>query len=357
MAANNLLSAYRSELMAFAILAILLTHINCDFGMFFINRIALCCQGGVDAFFYLSGFGLYYSASKGTSLGKFYQKRAIRIFPSFLIIFLIYMCVKHNFSWERLGWGGTTLAFWFPATRKYMFGWFVSTIMVLYAIFPLYYKCFKIHKRLATLCAISIGLMLTSIYAYWFLVLHPGGYNQYILAAARIPIFFIGVYTAWYLNNATLSTTSRERKRALAICIAIVVFALYNVGIDKWGFMAMRNSGMLYLPFMAIVPGVCIMLGCIFDYANRFSIGKFLLSFLREIGSCTLEAYLLIGITYGYSKRLSQWWSISELWSKLCLAAFTLVLAWIMHKVITSIVKNICQRKKNVFILHSNIKS
>lgn len=50
MAANNLLSAYRSELMAFAILAILLTHLNYNFGIFFIDRLALCCQGGVDAF-------------------------------------------------------------------------------------------------------------------------------------------------------------------------------------------------------------------------------------------------------------------------------------------------------------------
>ena len=346
MMSNNLTSTYRSELMAFAILAILLTHINCDFGIFFINRLALCGQGGVDAFFYLSGFGLYYSANKGTTLGNFYRKRAIRIFPPFLTIFILYMCAKHNFTWERLVWGGSTLAFWFPATRKYMFGWFVSTIIVLYAIFPFYYKCFKRHKHLATLCAICLGLTLTSIYAYWFLVLHPSGYNQYILAAARIPIFFIGVYTAWYLNNATPSIATRKRQRALAIGIAIIAFTLYNVDIDKWGFMNMRNSGMLYLPFTVIVPGVCVMLGRLFEIANRFSIGKFLLAILREIGSCTLEAYLLIGITYGYSRRLSQWWNINELWSKLCLAAFTLVLAWIIHKVITYVVKRICHAKK-----------
>lgn len=349
MAANNLLSAYRSELMAFAILAILLTHLNYNFGIFFIDRLALCCQGGVDAFFFLSGFGLYYSAIKGAPLGSFYRKRAIRIFPSFLTIFLLYMCVKHNFSWQRLGWGGSTLAFWFPPTRKYMFGWFVSTIMVLYALFPFYFKCFKRHERLTTLYAIGIGIILTSIYAYWFLILHPGGYNQYILAAARIPIFFTGVYAAWFLNSGPTCITTRKKQRIIAICTAIIIFAAYNVAIDKCGFMNMRNSGMLYLPFVAIVPGTCTMLGLIFRYVSKYPIGQHLLSLLRQIGSCTLEAYLLIGITYGYSKQLSQWGGISELQSKLLLAAFTLVLAWIIHKVITSTVKvcQTCLQKKN----------
>lgn len=117
---TNLISSYRRELMAVAMFAILLTHMNCDFGCFAINRLALCGQGGVDAFFFLSGFGMYYSGMKKTTLAAFYKKRAVRIFPSFLAIFGIYMYIKHSFSWQRLFWGGSTLAYWFPATRKYM---------------------------------------------------------------------------------------------------------------------------------------------------------------------------------------------------------------------------------------------
>ena len=88
---TNLISSYRRELMAVAMFAILLTHMNCDFGCFAINRLALCGQGGVDAFFFLSGFGMYYSGMKKTTLATFYKKRAVRIFPSFLAIFGIYM--------------------------------------------------------------------------------------------------------------------------------------------------------------------------------------------------------------------------------------------------------------------------
>ena len=69
--------------MGVAILSILLTHLNCDLGSFALNRLALCCQGGVDAFFFMSGFGLYYSAQKGHSTLTFYKRRALRIFPLF----------------------------------------------------------------------------------------------------------------------------------------------------------------------------------------------------------------------------------------------------------------------------------
>lgn len=69
--------------MGVAILSILLTHLNCDLGSFALNRLALCCQGGVDAFFFMSGFGLYYSAQKGHSTLTFYKRRALRIFPPF----------------------------------------------------------------------------------------------------------------------------------------------------------------------------------------------------------------------------------------------------------------------------------
>lgn len=187
--------------MGVAILSILLTHLNCDLGSFALNRLALCCQGGVDAFFFMSGFGLYYSAQKGHSTLTFYKRRALRIFPPFLCLFATMMLIQHNFTWQRAFWGGTTLAYWFPATRQYMFGWFVSVIVLLYAAFPAYSRWFAAQRKLATATAVVTGLALTSIYAVYFMVLHPGGYNQYILAAARMPIFFIGIYAAWLLQQ------------------------------------------------------------------------------------------------------------------------------------------------------------
>lgn len=76
---TNLISSYRRELMAVAMFAILLTHMNCDFGCFAINRLALCGQGGVDAFFFLSGFGMYYSGMKKTTCCFLQEKSSTHI--------------------------------------------------------------------------------------------------------------------------------------------------------------------------------------------------------------------------------------------------------------------------------------
>lgn len=201
--------------MGVAILSILLTHLNCDLGSFALNRLALCCQGGVDAFFFMSGFGLYYSAQKGHSTLTFYKRRALRIFPPFLCLFATMMLIQHNFTWQRAFWGGTTLAYWFPATRQYMFGWFVSVIVLLYAAFPAYSRWFAAQRKLATATAVATGLALTSIYAVYFMVLHPGGYNQYILAAARMPIFFIGIYAAWLLQQPCTKLRRNKSRRIM----------------------------------------------------------------------------------------------------------------------------------------------
>lgn len=331
---TNLISSYRRELMAVAMFAILLTHMNCDFGCFAINRLALCGQGGVDAFFFLSGFGMYYSGMKKTTLTAFYKKRAVRIFPSFLAIFGIYMYIKHSFSWQRLFWGGSTLAYWFPATRKYMFGWFVSAIVLLYALFPFYFKWFKQQRWVSTLCGIGVGLVLTGLYAYYFLVLHPGGYNQYVLTTSRIPIFFVGIGYAWFLNNQPMGCKTHYR-RTIEIVVASIAFIAYNTAIDHWGFMNMRNSGMLYLPFLLIVPGACSLLGLCFETLSRFSLGKMVLKTLQQAGTCTLEAYLLIGVTYGYSTMLCHSTGMSVVNAKIVIAVATILLAWTIHKLVS----------------------
>lgn len=215
-----------------------------------------------------------------------------------------------------------------------MFGWFVSTIVLLYALFPFYFKWFKQQRWVSTLCGIGVGLALTGLYAYYFLVLHPGGYNQYVLATSRIPIFFVGIGYAWFLNNQPMGSKTHYR-RTIEIVVASIAFIVYNMAIDHWGFMNMRNSGMLYLPFLLIVPGACSLLGLCFETLSRFSLGKIVLKALQQAGTCTLEAYLLIGVTYGYSTMLCHNTGMSVVNAKIVIAAATILLAWTIHKLVS----------------------
>ncbi len=68
---QNGISEYRAELMAISMFAILLTHLKASFGVYALDRVALLCQGGVDVFLFLSGFGLYYSGMKSDNPLRF----------------------------------------------------------------------------------------------------------------------------------------------------------------------------------------------------------------------------------------------------------------------------------------------
>lgn len=63
-------------------------------------------------------------------------------------------------------------------------------------------------SKIATLFGVGVGLLLTGMYVYRYQVVYPGGQNRFILPAARVAIFFLGVYGAHWLV-----TEKRHRKR------------------------------------------------------------------------------------------------------------------------------------------------
>ena len=123
---QNGISEYRAELMAISMFAILLTHLKASFGVYALDRVALLCQGGVDVFLFLSGFGLYYSGMKSDNPLRFYSKRFKRIFPSFWVVMLLTFWLIDKLHWPNVLWGGSTLAFWFQSTNKLL--WLVCVV-------------------------------------------------------------------------------------------------------------------------------------------------------------------------------------------------------------------------------------
>lgn len=81
------ISYHRNSIMGIAILWIMMYH------MPYLNSIAGSLIGsailigfcGVDIFFFLSSFGIYYSFQKQQTLKSFYKKRILRILPKICI--------------------------------------------------------------------------------------------------------------------------------------------------------------------------------------------------------------------------------------------------------------------------------
>ncbi len=326
------ISKYRTELMALAMFAILLTHLGTPFPSLIIERFRILCQGGVDMFLFLSGFGLYYSGQKNTSPLQFYAKRAKRIFPAFWLIWFLTLLSSHKLHWADFLWGGSTLPFWISSLSKYIFAWFVSLIVALYALFPFYFRLFKKRPVLATALGTGLGLLLTGLYVYHFQVVRPGGQNRYILPAARLPIFFIGVYAGHWLRPEHLANVTHKRgiKMALVALSAVSLLAFF-LAVNALGFKGMRNTGLLYLLFVPILPGALTAMVEGFRRIDGKAWGKRILAVLRLLGKGTLEAYLLIGLTYGYAGKASALLHISPLAASLLMMALTIPLALLIH--------------------------
>ena len=79
---TKFISTYRSELMGYSILWIMMLH----FTFIQVKTLGFVAQygfAGVEIFMMVSGFGLFFSLDKNASLKRFYKKRLLRIFSTY----------------------------------------------------------------------------------------------------------------------------------------------------------------------------------------------------------------------------------------------------------------------------------
>lgn len=133
----NNLSKYRAQLMGVAMLMVIFHHLPFEINNVIYHYFKQNAGFGVDIFLLLSGIGLYFSISKeNVSLGDYYRHRAIRIFPIYALIILAVSILKGNYDiWSYLL-KATTIGWW---VNGVCFDWFIPTIVMLYAVFPLFY--------------------------------------------------------------------------------------------------------------------------------------------------------------------------------------------------------------------------
>ena len=279
--------------MAFAILGVLFTHANNDFGWFPFNRLAMLGYGGVDVFFFLSGFGLYFSCLRGQGARRFYAKRLARIYPAYLAALVVDTCVRGGTAPLLFLKKASTLGFWLPGAWGWgMFAWFVSAILVFYLLFPPFFALLRRSAAGALLVAAGLTLALCGAYAWHCFVVNPGSYNPLILAFARVPVFALGAFFAHAATCPGRYAFLGRRGAAWAlVAVAAVAFAALNALLNRYEYFDLRNCGLLYLPFALVVPGFCVaaaaMLSRLPAGVNR------LLAFM---GGITLETYLLLGL-------------------------------------------------------------
>lgn len=139
----SLISDYRAQLMGLATLGIIICH--CPANNVLMPKILeyamFTGKTGVALFFFLSGFGLFYSLSKNTySIISWYKKRYIRLLVPYLLFCLfpgfIEALIDPNTDWLHYFAKFTFLSYW----KYHDCPWFLAVLIPLYAISPLLYR-------------------------------------------------------------------------------------------------------------------------------------------------------------------------------------------------------------------------
>lgn len=332
----TLLSKHRSAIMGFAILWIMLFHLQVSIDFIPLKVIKKLGYGGVDIFLFLSGFGLYYSCSKNNfNKRTFYKNRFKRILPEFYLVLIVVFLLKKDFSCQSfytLFCHATTMGLWVWGRIPYVL-WYISCILMFYAIFPQYYLLFKKHGTIIPSLCICGGLILMFLYAvfcfYFYDKENIGG--NVIFAYARIPIFFLGSYFG-RLAKDNIKITLKLSHKIFALATSLFFLIVLLVFITHIPSNILRVSSLYFIPFIIITPILCIVLALIFN--NIHIIDKI----FAYIGSLSLELYLCHAYIF---KQLNHFISNYGSYIAIC---FVILLSFISAYMLHFINKNCLQK-------------
>ena len=172
---------------------------------------------GVDIFLFLSGMGLVYAIQK-SSLPVFYVRRMQRVIVPFVLMGILQAFLE---DWSLLFFVQNIFCYSFLFKNIFSFLWFVPMIIMLYAVFPLYYKFFirSTNKIVFTIAALALWLIFSLCFKdtartdIWFFT-------------NRIPIFSVGILTGWISQQMDI-VADRLTWVTLSILFVLGVFLAY----------------------------------------------------------------------------------------------------------------------------------
>lgn len=260
------ISTYRSELMGWSILWIMMLHFTFN-QIYPLGFVAQYGFAGVDIFMMVSGLGLYYSLNSSHSILFFYKKRLLRIFPTyyFLGFFSSFMLFNDNI-WNYL-FRYSTIGFW---TGDLYWEWFIPSILLLYLLSPFFkYLLEKSSFLLFFICVCII------FFAYYLLDKDQYLDRAHFFLLYRIPSFVFGMACAHWIKNSVSSK---------------YFFIFLLVGIPSFIYFFPNHHEIYnykYFSLLFLLPLFTV----VFVLISKFI--KFPNPLMRKIGNASLEIYLI----------------------------------------------------------------
>lgn len=305
------ISHYRSELMGWSILWIMMLHFTFN-QIKPLGFIAQYGYVGVDIFLFVSGFGLFFSLEKTDNLVFFYQKRFLRIFPTYYFIgFFTNVLLTHDNILTFL-FRYSTIGFWIG--RDYA-EWFIPTIIILYIMVPLLKKL--IDKKWFVI--ISILIICIYITSFYFTDKEHILDRAHFFSLYRIPAFIFGmIFAYWTKNNMPI-------KYFYYLLIVGIPFFIYLFPFHH------HIYNYKYFSLAFLLPLFVYILTLLSKILRHFS------PFLKEIGNASLEIYLIQDIFFsfvlnGTIANYSEWHDILSVLMIIASTFLGIAIHWLIDK-------------------------
>ena len=324
------ISKYRSELMGFAIIIVMLFHVPLSrldpfFGLRRMGNL------GVDIFFFLSGIGLWYSWAKQQDWRRFYLNRALRIYPAWLIVAgYFYISRFHGTTTASyVDLAGDIIVNWDFWLHDELTFWYVPATMMLYLFAPPYMELVRRHPIYRWL--VVLPLMWCIIVQYVAPVHQAVGHIE--IFWSRVPIFFLGI------NFAEAVRQKREvDKQAWWMIIGLFALSLWAcIWLEQMrhGRFPLYTERMLYI-VLAITT--ILIMSKVFDWLCGSKAGTYVNKWFAWVGGISLEIYLVhvqFVLNPLQQYRLGYWPTF------FATLAISLPVAWIISKVCSVVINKL----------------
>ena len=201
-------NGFTRVLTAPGMLFILLFHVGGRHNETLAYCLSRCGNVGVDIFLFVSGIGLWFAWSKGTTLKQFYWRRYIRVYPAWLVIACLYFIPLYINDKADLT--DTILniiyyhGFWTIYNELHF--WYIPAIMTLYTVAPAY---MTLLSRSRSWCWLPVVFMLFCIAMRYDQTLWTS-LRHIEIFISRIPIFLIGINVGQWVRERLALTSGSQ---------------------------------------------------------------------------------------------------------------------------------------------------
>lgn len=277
------ISKYRTEIMGYAILGVMLAHIKgiCGFPDTIANKLlgVFCFSVFTGGFVFLTGLGLCFSLHKNGNLARFYTKRIKRLLISYWIIstpYFLYTDLYLNGDVVAFVEHVTTISFWLQGNYSGM--WYIAMTVVIYLIYPFMHK-FMYGCKVQTVYAVVILLGSYMIVNKALLTYAPTFYHNTEIAITKFPLLILGSLTMNYATN-------------WGEVLSIKIITWYGISCL---ILFAEPTNTIWLTFNVIS---IIVLGYLYEVCNKHGCISWINGLFRWLGKYTLELYILHLLVY-----------------------------------------------------------